>query len=149
YNISSPILFRILEWRTQVDEVVAMFQKEVAARVVAKEGSKVYGILSVLIQLFFEVEYLMDVPPESFTPTPKVMSGVIRMKSKGNPYGIEDFKKFKTLVKATFNQRRKTMRNALKSYYPKEKLEGKIFDLRPEQLSVQGFVELYHFLHQA
>src|SRR5690606_2043870 len=98
YNISSPILFRILEWRTQVDELVAMFQKEVAARVVAKEGSKAYGILSVLIQLFFEVEYLMDVPPESFTPPPKVMSGVIRMKSKGNPYGIEDFKKFKTLV---------------------------------------------------
>jgi 16S rRNA (adenine1518-N6/adenine1519-N6)-dimethyltransferase len=144
YNISSPILFVMLDWEPQVDEVIGMFQKEVAQRVASGPGSKMYGILSVLCQAYFTVEYLFDVPPQCFTPPPKVMSGVIRLINTGNPYGIKEFRKFKMLVKAAFNQRRKTLRNALRGTLPPEALTDALMDKRAEQLSVADFVYLYN-----
>jgi 16S rRNA (adenine1518-N6/adenine1519-N6)-dimethyltransferase len=143
YNISSPIMFKMLEWETQVDEVIGMFQKEVAERIAAGPGSKVYGILSVLTQAYFEVKYLFDVPPTCFTPPPKVMSGVVRFTNIHNPHKIENFKKFKMLVKAAFGQRRKTLRNALRSFVPPTALTDPLMDKRAEQLSVADFVYLY------
>lgn len=143
YNISSPILFKVYDWEEEVDEVIGMFQKEVALRVASKEGSKVYGILSVLMQAFFEVEYLFDVNEQCFTPPPKVKSGVLRMTNLDNPHGIDSKKKFKTLVKTAFGQRRKTLRNAMKPILSAEALKDKIFDKRAEQLSVADFVGLY------
>jgi 16S rRNA (adenine1518-N6/adenine1519-N6)-dimethyltransferase len=143
YNISSPIMFRVLEWEPEVDEVVGMFQKEVAQRMAAGPGSKTYGILSVLLQAFFKVEYLFDVPPESFTPPPKVMSGVLRFTNIRNPHGIHEKKAFFRLVKAAFNQRRKTLRNALRGTLPPEALLDDLMTQRAEQLSVAQFVELY------
>lgn len=147
YNISSPILFKVLEWEPQVTEVVGMFQKEVAQRVASGPKSKDYGILSVLMQAFFKVEYLFDVHENCFTPPPKVKSGVIKLVNTGNPYGITNKKRFIQLVKAAFNQRRKTLRNALRGTLPPEALGDKIFDLRAEQLSVEQFVAL-HKQHQ-
>lgn len=143
YNISSPILFRVLEWEQQVDEVIGMFQKEVAQRVAAGPGSRTYGILSVLMQAFFAVDYLFDVPPGCFTPPPKVMSGVLRFTNLHNPHGITDKKAFIRLVKAAFGQRRKTLRNALKGTLPPEMLQQEIMTLRAEQLSVAQFVALF------
>lgn len=143
YNISSPIMFKMLEWESQVDEVIGMFQKEVAERIAAGPGTKVYGILSVLTQAFFEVTYLFDVPPSCFTPPPKVMSGVVRFVNIHNPHNIDNFKKFKMLVKAAFGQRRKTLRNALRSFVPPAALEDALMDKRAEQLSVADFVYLY------
>jgi 16S rRNA (adenine1518-N6/adenine1519-N6)-dimethyltransferase len=143
YNISSPILFKVLEWEPQVDQVIGMFQKEVAQRVASGPGSKLYGILSVLIQAFFEVQYLFDVHENCFTPPPKVKSGVIRLKNAGNPFGIDNKRKFTILVKAAFNQRRKTLRNALKSTLDAEALKDPIMGKRAEQLSVADFVALY------
>ena len=143
YNISSPILFKVLEWEPQVDEVIGMFQKEVALRVAAGPGSKVYGILSVLMQAFFEVKYLIDVNENCFTPPPKVKSGVLRFTNLKNPYGIANKKKFINLVKAAFNQRRKTLRNALKGTLPPEALTGVIMEKRAEQLSVADFVKIH------
>jgi 16S rRNA (adenine1518-N6/adenine1519-N6)-dimethyltransferase len=144
YNISSPILFKVLDWEPKVDEVVGMFQKEVARRIASGPGSKDYGILSVLMQAFFQVEYLFDVPPGAFTPPPQVMSGVLRARNLGNPHGIKSFKKFAQLVKAAFNQRRKTLRNALRGTLPPEMLTGKIMDKRAEQLSVADFVGIFN-----
>lgn len=143
YNISSPILFKILEWEEQVDEVIGMFQKEVALRVSSASGSKVYGILSVLMQAFFKVEYLFDVHENCFTPPPKVKSGVLKMVNTGNPYGITDKRRFITLVKTAFGQRRKTLRNALKPLLTPEALQDEMMSKRAEQLSVADFVELY------
>ena len=143
YNISSPILFKVLEWEPQVKEVVGMFQKEVAQRIAARPGSKVYGILSVLMQAFFKVEYLIDVNENCFTPPPKVKSGVLRFTNTGNPFGIEHKRKFINLVKAGFNQRRKTLRNALRGTLPPEALADPIMDKRAEQLSVADFVALH------
>ena len=143
YNISSPILFVVLDWEPHVDEVIGMFQKEVAQRVAAGPGSKTYGILSVLMQAFFKVEYLFDVPPGAFTPPPKVDSGVLRFTNLRNPHEISNKKKFIMMVKTAFNQRRKTLRNGLKSIMPPESLGDKIFDKRAEQLSVIDFVTLY------
>jgi len=144
YNISSPILFKVLEWEPQVDEVIGMFQKEVALRVACGPGSKVYGILSVLMQAFFKVEYLVDVHENCFTPPPKVKSGVLRFTNQKNPYGIENKRRFIVLVKAAFNQRRKTLRNALKGTIPTERMtDDPVFDKRAEQLSVADFVTLY------
>jgi len=142
YNISSPILFRILEWEPQVSEVIGMFQKEVALRIASGPGSKVYGILSVLMQAFFKTEYLFDVGEQCFTPPPKVKSGVLRFTNLHNPFGITDKRRFIILVKAAFNQRRKTLRNALKSTLPAEALTGPLMDKRAEQLSVADFVSL-------
>lgn len=143
YNISSPILFRVLEWEPEVDEVIGMFQKEVALRVASGPGSKVYGILSVLMQAFFKVEYLFDVHENCFTPPPKVKSGVIRLSNLNNPHGIENKRLFINLVKAAFNQRRKTLRNALKGTLQPEALKDPIMDKRAEQLSVADFVALH------
>lgn len=143
YNISSPIIFKMLDWVEHVDEVIGMFQKEVALRVAAEPGSKVYGIPSVLIQAFFDVSYLFDVHEKSFTPPPKVKSGVIKLVNSHNPYEIDNLKKFKTLVKAGFGQRRKTLRNALKPILDAEALKDPIMDKRAEQLSVADFVGIY------
>ena len=143
YNISSQILFKILDWETQVHDVVGMFQKEVAQRIAAPPGSKTYGILSVLIQAFFKVEYLFDVHENCFTPPPKVKSGVIRLTNTNNPFAIDNKRKFTLLVKTAFNQRRKTLRNALKSIMPPDALTNEIMSKRAEQLSVADFVALY------
>lgn len=148
YNISSPIMFKMLDWELQVTEVIGMFQKEVAERIAAGPGSKVYGILSVLTQAFFTVEYLFDVPPTCFTPPPKVMSGVLRFTNIHNPHDIENLKKFKTLVKAAFGQRRKTLRNALRSTLPAQAMADPLMDKRAEQLSVNDFVYLYRTFFQ-
>ncbi len=143
YNISSPILFKVLEWEPHVKEVIGMFQKEVALRVAAGPGSKTYGILSVLMQAFFKVEFLIEVHENCFTPPPKVKSGVLRFTNLNNPYNINDKRKFMILVKAAFNQRRKTLRNALKSVVPPSALQDSLMDKRAEQLSVADFVGLY------
>jgi len=143
YNISSPILFKVLEWEQDVDEVIGMFQKEVAQRIAEKEGSKLYGILSVLMQTFFKVEYLFDVHENCFTPPPKVKSGVVRFSNSGNPYDIVHKKKYINLVKAAFNQRRKTLRNALRGTLPATALNDPLMEKRAEQLPVESFVYLY------
>lgn len=143
YNISSQIVFKMLELRDQIPEFSGMFQKEVAQRICEKEGSKTYGILSVLVQAFYEAEYLFTVPPGAFDPPPKVDSGVLRLTRKKD-YQLpcaEDL--FFKVVKTAFNQRRKTIRNSLKTFALSQNLkEGAIFDRRPEQLSVADFVEL-------
>ena len=134
YNISSQILFKALEYREQVVELSGMFQKEVAARITAKPGNKTYGILSVLSQAYFKTEYLFDVPPEVFDPPPKVVSGVIRLKRFRTSIPDCDEKFFKSVVKLAFNQRRKTLRNALKSILP-EGYSSDVLQLRAETVS--------------
>jgi len=142
YNISSQILFKVIDWKEQVPVMIGMFQKEVAQRIVSKPGSKVYGILSVLVQAFYEVEYLFDVPPESFNPPPKVMSGVIRLKRKTELLPMKSERALFTLVKAAFNQRRKMLRNSLKSLFEDDFLRDSLFDKRAEQLSIEQFAAL-------
>ncbi len=141
YNISSQILFKALEHKDKVVELSGMFQKEVAARITADPGSKTYGILSVLSQAYFKTEYLFDVPPEVFDPPPKVTSGVIRLKRYRSNIPECDEKFFRRLVKLAFNQRRKTLRNALKSILP-EGYTSEILSLRAEQLSSEEFIQL-------
>lgn len=143
YNISTQIVFKMLEWKEQIPEFTGMFQKEVAQRICAKEGSKTYGILSVLAQAFYDAEYLFTVPPSVFNPPPKVDSGVLSLKRK------EDFsipcseKMLYKVVKTAFQQRRKTLRNSLKSFNISDKIkEDSIFGQRPEQLSVSQFISL-------
>jgi 16S rRNA (adenine1518-N6/adenine1519-N6)-dimethyltransferase len=142
YNISSQILFKILDWKKDVEGMLGMFQKEVAQRIASKPGSKVYGILSVLVQAFFEVEYLFEVHERCFTPPPKVKSAVIRLTQKTEPIPIADEKRFFLLVKTAFNQRRKTLRNAVRNLFDEETLKKPIFDKRAEQLSVDDFAGL-------
>ena len=142
YNISTQIVFKVLDWKAQVPICIGMFQKEVAARIAAKPGSKVYGITSVLTQAFYTVDYLFDVPPESFNPPPQVMSGVIRMKRREEYVTIKSEKSFFTLVKLAFGQRRKILRNATKSIFSAEVLADPIFGKRAEQLSVDEFAAL-------
>ncbi len=142
YNISTEILFKLLDWRNNVECIVGMFQKEVAMRVAAKEGSKVYGVTSVLLQTYFKIEYLFEVQENDFKPAPKVKSGVIKLIPLTEPVAIKSFEKLQLLVKTAFNQRRKTLRNAVKSIFAKEFLEDAIFDKRAEQLSVQDFALL-------
>lgn len=142
YNISTEIVFRIVEWREQVEGMVGMFQKEVAQRFAAREGNKIYGVTSVLVQAFFDVAYLFDVPPESFNPPPKVMSGVIRLLPRKAPLPINSERKLFVLVKAAFNQRRKTLRNAVKGLFDETVLKDDIFNKRAEQLSVEDFAAL-------
>jgi 16S rRNA (adenine1518-N6/adenine1519-N6)-dimethyltransferase len=144
YNISSPILFKILDWEPQVTEVIGMFQKEVAQRIAEPPGSKLYGILSVLMQAFFKVEYLFDVHENCFTPPPKVKSGVVRFTNLQNPFHIVEKKKFIQLIKAAFNQRRKTLRNAWRGTLPPEMLQLEIMNKRAEQLTVTEFVSIYN-----
>lgn len=143
YNISSQIVFKTIENRDQIPEFSGMFQKEVAKRIAEKEGSKVYGILSVLTQAFYDVEYLFTVPPSVFNPPPKVDSGVIRLVRKENYNLPVDEKLFFRVVKTAFQQRRKTLRNSLKTMNLSDILrEDAIFAKRPEQLSVQEFINL-------
>jgi 16S rRNA (adenine1518-N6/adenine1519-N6)-dimethyltransferase len=143
YNISTQIVFKALEWRHQIPEFTGMFQKEVAQRICEKQGSKAYGILSVLVQAFFSAEYLFTVPPGVFSPPPKVESGVLRLIRKENFTLPCNEKLFFTVVKTAFGQRRKTLRNSLKSFALSENLkEDTIFDKRPEQLSFENFIEL-------
>ena len=143
YNISTQIVFKAIENREFVPEFAGMFQKEVAKRIAEKEGSKVYGILSVLTQAFFDVEYLFTVPPTVFNPPPKVDSGVIRFIRKKDYSLPVDEKLFFRVVKTAFNQRRKMLRSSLKSFNLSDSLkEELIFTKRPEQLSVNDFIEL-------
>lgn len=143
YNISSQIFFRILEYRSIVDEVVCMLQKEVADRIAAPHGSKTYGILSVLLQAYFDVRMLFKVSPGVFTPPPKVMSAVIRLKRNGVKELGCDERLFVQVVKQGFNNRRKTLRNALKNLeLSAEIVKLEILDKRAEQLSVEAFIEL-------
>lgn len=143
YNISSQIVFRALEMRDRIPEFAGMFQKEVAERVCEKKGTKTYGILSVLTQAFYEAEYLFTVPENVFSPPPKVKSGVLRLKRKENYKLPVNEKLFFNVVKTAFNQRRKTLRNSLKTFNLSDNLkEDSIFDLRPEQLSTEDFIEL-------
>jgi len=139
YNISTQIVFKIMDWKDSVNCMIGMFQKEVAQRFAAKEGSKVYGVTSVLVQAFFEVNYLFDVSPASFTPPPKVMSGVIKLMPKKDPAKMKSQKKFTLLVKAAFNQRRKTLRNAVKPFFTEDALKDELFAKRAEQLTVEEF----------
>ena len=143
YNISSQILFKAIENRAHVPEFAGMFQKEVAKRIAEKEGSKVYGILSVLTQAFYEAEYLFTVPPEVFSPPPKVESGVLRLTRKKDFTLPCDETLFFKVVKTGFQQRRKTLRNSLKTFNLSDSLRANvIFGKRPEQLSVQEFINL-------
>ncbi|NKI30825.1 16S rRNA (adenine(1518)-N(6)/adenine(1519)-N(6))-dimethyltransferase RsmA [Croceivirga thetidis] len=143
YNISSQIVFKMLEHRNQIPEFSGMFQKEVAQRICEKEGSKTYGILSVLVQAFYRAEYLFTVHPHVFVPPPKVQSGVLRLTRKENFQLDCDEQLLFKVVKAAFNQRRKTLRNSLKGFGLSDSLrEDAIFDRRPEQISVANFVEL-------
>ncbi len=142
YNISTQILFKILEWKDNVPVVVGMFQKEVAQRAAVKEGNKVYGVLSVLVQAYYNVEYLFDVPPGCFNPPPKVMSGVIKLRRKTETLHVKSDRAFWVLVKTAFNQRRKTLRNAVKSLFTADVLQDEIFNKRAEALSVEDFAAL-------
>jgi len=147
YNISSQILFKILEHRDQIVESVGMFQKEVAERCAAGPGSKEYGILSVLLQAYYDIEYLFTVKPGTFNPPPKVNSGVIRLSRNQVAELPCDEKLFWRVVKAGFNQRRKTLRNALSAIVPRDRLgEHPFYDKRAETLGVQDFIELTNFL---
>jgi 16S rRNA (adenine1518-N6/adenine1519-N6)-dimethyltransferase len=147
YNISSQILFRVLDEYTHVPELVGMFQKEVAKRIASGPGNKDYGILSVLLQAHYDIEYLFTVPPQSFIPPPKVESGVIRMKLRENHELLCDPVKFKMVVKTAFNQRRKTLRNSIKSLLPLNASHFPYLHLRPEQLHFSQFVELTQLIH--
>jgi 16S rRNA (adenine1518-N6/adenine1519-N6)-dimethyltransferase len=143
YNISTQIVFKVLEMRYQIPEFSGMFQKEVAQRICEKEGSKKYGILSVLTQAFYKAEYLFTVPPQVFNPPPKVESGVLRLTRKENYKLSCDEKLFFKVVKTAFQQRRKTLRNSLKTFNLSDNLrEDVIFGKRPEQLSVSEFIKL-------
>lgn len=142
YNISSQILFRVLDWKAQITCVVGMFQKEVAQRVAAPHGSKIYGILSVLVQAFFEVSYLFDVHEQCFQPPPKVKSGVIKLRPAKNIPAMKSYAHFTLLVKTAFNQRRKMLRNAVRGLFDPAFLQDPIFNKRAEQLSVQDFAAL-------
>ncbi|MDI3318825.1 16S rRNA (adenine(1518)-N(6)/adenine(1519)-N(6))-dimethyltransferase RsmA [Pinibacter soli] len=142
YNISTQILFKVLEWKEDVEIVVGMFQKEVAQRVAAPSGNKVYGVLSVLVQAFYKVEYLFDVHQNCFNPPPKVMSGVIRLVPRTNVPEMKSERAFFNLVKTAFNQRRKTLRNAVKGLFTPEVLKDEIFNKRAEQLTIEDFAKL-------
>jgi 16S rRNA (adenine1518-N6/adenine1519-N6)-dimethyltransferase len=142
YNISTQILFKILEWKDEVPCIIGMFQKEVAERAASKEGSKIYGVLSVLMQAYYDIDYLFDVSNACFDPPPKVQSGVIRMRRKLQEPEYKSERAFWVLVKTAFNQRRKTLRNAVKSLFPPEVLQDDIFLRRAETLSVAEFAAL-------
>ena len=143
YNISSQIFFKVLENRPLIPEIVCMLQKEVARRICSGPGSKVYGILSVFLQAWYNVEYLIDVPEYVFDPPPNVQSAVIRLTANGRTeLGCNETLFFK-VVKQAFNQRRKMLRNSIRSFSPRiEELDAQLLTLRPEQLSVTEFIEL-------
>lgn len=152
YNISSQIFFHVLEYKDRVKCCSGMLQREVAERLAAKPGTKARGILSVLLQAWYDVEYLFTVSENVFNPPPKVKSGVIKMtRNDVTDLGCDE-KFFKTVVKTSFGQRRKTLRNSLRGLLPQnvtaEDLTDKIWTLRPEQLSVEQFVELTNLVHK-
>lgn len=142
YNISSQILFRILENRDIVPEVCGMLQKEVAQRICAGPGSKTYGILSVLLQTYYSVSFLFTVPAGVFSPPPKVMSGVVRLIRNKREHPNCDEELYFRVVKACFNQRRKTLRNSVRAAFNIKSDDNNLLELRPEQLSVDQFIEL-------
>lgn len=142
YNISTQILFKILEWKQRVPIVIGMFQKEVAQRIAAQPNNKDYGVISVLIQAFYQVDYLFDVPPQNFNPPPKVNSGVIKLALRKEFANFETEEKFFRLVKTAFNQRRKMLRNPLKPFFKPEILQQELFTKRAENLNVEDFARL-------
>ena len=146
YNISSQIFFQVLKYKEQVAEVVGMVQKEMAERMAAKEGSKTYGILSVLMQAWYDIDYLFTVHENVFNPPPKVKSAVIKMRRNAVTDLGCDEKLFVTIVKQAFNQRRKTMRNSLRALLSADIIDNEVFDKRPEQLSVKEFIELTNLI---
>lgn len=146
YNISSQIMFKVLENKNRINLVVGMFQKEVAERLAEKPGSKTYGILSVLLQAFYNIEYLFTVHENVFTPPPKVKSAVIRLTRNSVKKLDCDEILFKKVIKTAFNQRRKTIRNSIRSLFNNNELRFPLLDKRPEQLSVTEFVELARFV---
>lgn len=148
YNISSQIMFKVLEQKYQIPFVVGMFQKEVAERLAEKPGSKTYGILSVLLQAFYDIDYLFTVPANVFVPPPKVQSAVIRLTRNAVQHLDCNEVLFKQVVKTTFNQRRKTIRNSLRSLFYQSGFEHPLFEKRPEQLSVAQFVELTQLIEK-
>ena len=148
YNISSQIMFKVLEHKNEVDFVVGMFQKEVAMRLAEKPGSKVYGILSVLLQAYYDIEYLFTVHENAFTPPPKVKSAVIRLtRNKVQKLDCDEVL-FKKVIKTAFNQRRKTIRNSIRVLFNNNEIRHPLLDKRPEQLSVAQFVELTKFVEE-
>ena len=146
YNISSQIFFHILDYRNAVTEVVGMLQKEVAERISSGPGNKNYGILSVFLQAWYDIEYLFTVNEDVFNPPPKVKSAVVRLKRNNVQTLGCDEKAFAMIVKQSFNQRRKTLRNSLRPLLSPEIIEDEFFNKRPEQLSVAEFVELTKML---
>ncbi len=144
YNISSQIFFRALEYREKIPVIAGMLQKEVAERICSRPGSKVYGILSVLLQAWYDCEYLFTVEPDVFSPPPKVRSGVLRLTRNSRVDLGVDEKKFKSVVKTAFGQRRKTLRNSLSGMIPpgSELMDDPILKERPERLSVDQFIYL-------
>lgn len=142
YNISSQILFKVLDWKEDVECMIGMFQKEVAQRVKADKGNKMYGVLSVLVQAFYRVEYLFEVSEKSFQPPPKVKSAVIRLLPVKEKLKMKSENDFFLLVKTAFNQRRKTLRNAVKNLFDAAILKDELFNKRAEQLSVEDFAAL-------
>jgi len=145
YNISGPIVFKILENKEFIPFVTGMFQKEVAQRIASEPKNKSYGILSVLVQCFYKVELILEVKPDAFIPPPKVDSALIQFVRNENPYKLEQFNSFKKLVKASFAQRRKTLRNNLKGQF--SEIPEQFASLRAEALSPADFAELYHTLY--
>ncbi len=145
YNISGPLLFMALEQRDAVLQWVGMLQKEVVDRIVAKPSTKAYGILSVLLQAYFDATQLFQVPPHVFIPPPKVHSSVVRLQPRQTDVPLCDYHEFKLVVKTAFNQRRKTMRNSLKSLFPADVLSEPVFNKRPEELGWRDFEKLLLF----
>ncbi len=148
YNISSQILFKCIDFKDSIPEITGMFQKEVAERVAEKPGSKTYGILSVLLQAYYDIEYCFTVDEHVFDPPPKVKSGVIRCTRNSRKELPCDEKLFKQVVKMSFNQRRNTIRNSIKALLPKEHEENPMLQLRPERLSVEAFIELTNWVEK-
>ena len=147
YNVSSQILIRMIKFRDSIPEMVGMFQKEVAHRIVASPGNKTYGVISLLVQAFYEGEILFNVEPGSFFPAPKVRSSVIRLTKKCKTDLGCDYELFRSVVKTAFGQRRKMLRNTMKSFIKgSEVLSRKFFNLRPEDLSLEDFIELTNLI---
>ena len=149
YNISTQILFKALDHKDQAIEIVGMFQKEVAERIASKAGSKIYGITSVLLQAYFDIEYLFTVDENVFDPPPKVKSAVIRLRRNQVKELACNEKLFKSIVKSSFNQRRKTLRNSLKPLLKDSIRSLELFNKRPEQLSVEDFIGLTNLIETA
>ena len=148
YNISSQILFKALDYKDQIPEIVGMFQKEVAERVASGPGNKKYGVISVLLQAYYDIEYLFTVPEDVFDPPPKVKSGVIRLKRNKQSRLDCNEKLFKRVVKQSFSQRRKTLKNSLKPLIGSHEFKDSILSLRAERLSVNNFVYLTNRLEK-